>query len=77
LVQVIQPLHQLESNQLEGEDIIIETAGYRAKPRARTTTIHFTPPSDQAETQQLIPNNTTNTGGYSAKKLLNVFPPLD
>jgi hypothetical protein len=58
-------------NQLEGEDIILETAGYRAKSKPQAATIHFTPPSDQLKTQQF---NITNTGGYLVKKLLNIPP---
>jgi hypothetical protein len=40
---------------MEGEDIIIKTAGYHAKPKSQAAVIHFSPPSDQFETQKLIP----------------------
>jgi hypothetical protein len=32
------------TNQLDGEDIVIETAGYRTKSKPQTAAIHFTPP---------------------------------
>jgi hypothetical protein len=63
------------SNQLEGEDVVIETAGYRAKPKARTTTIHFTPPSDQAETQQLIPVQYHQHWRVFSEEAAQRFPP--
>jgi hypothetical protein len=63
------------SNRLEGEDIIIETAGYRSKPRARTTTIRFTPPSDQAETQRLIPAQYHQHWRVFSEEAAQRFPP--
>jgi hypothetical protein len=63
------------SNQLEGEDIIVKTAGYRTKSRSRATTIHFTPPSDQAETQQLIPKQYHQHWRVFSEEAAQCFPP--
>jgi hypothetical protein len=63
------------SNHLEGEDIIIETAGYCTKPKPQTTAIHFTPPSDQLETQKLIPEQYHQHWRVFSEEAAQCFPP--
>jgi hypothetical protein len=63
------------SNQLEGEDITLETAGYRAKTKPHAATIHFTPPSDQSETQQLIPEQYHCHWRVFSEEAAQCFPP--
>jgi hypothetical protein len=43
------------SNQMNGDNIIIETMGFQAKSRPQVNALNFTTPSDQLETQKLIP----------------------
>jgi hypothetical protein len=63
------------SNQLDGEDIVIKTAGYCAKSKPQTTTIHFTPPSDQLGTQKLIPKQYHQHWRVFSEEAAQCFPP--
>jgi hypothetical protein len=63
-------------NQLDGEDIIIETAGYCNKSRPQVSAIHFKPPSDQLETQKLIPEQHHQHWRVFSEEARPTFPPV-
>jgi hypothetical protein len=63
------------SNKLDGENIVIETVGYHTKSRPRAATIHFTPPTNQSETQKLIPKQHHQHWRVFSKEAAQHFPP--
>jgi hypothetical protein len=60
---------------MDRDNLIIETAGFRAKPKPQVSTIHFTPPSDQLTTQQLIPEQYHQHWRVFSEEAVQRFPP--
>jgi len=70
------PTINWETNQLEGDDVTIETAGYRtrlATPSARNVILK--PPGDQGETEKLIPPHYQRHWTVFSEEAAQRFPP--
>src|SRR6202453_2212369 len=70
------PTINWETNQLEGDDVTIETAGYQTKlatPSARNVILK--PPGDKAETEKLIPLQYQRHWTVFSEEAAQRFPP--
>jgi hypothetical protein len=63
------------TNQMDGDNLIIETTGFCSKIKPQSATIHFAPPSDQPETQRLIPEQYHLHWRVFSEEAVQHFPP--
>jgi hypothetical protein len=62
-------------NQLNGEDIIIETAGFHSRTPTQICTVDFSAPTDQIEVQKLIPEQYHQHCCVFSEEAAQCFPP--
>jgi hypothetical protein len=63
------------TNCLNGEDVIIETAGFHSKTKPQIHTINFSTPKDQLETQKLIPEQYQRHWRVFSEEAAQCSPP--
>src|ERR1700677_3796860 len=73
--KIFNPTIDWTNNQLPGDNMIIETAGYRSKEATIIRNITFTPPNDRLEVQKHIPPQYHQHWEVFSEEAAQRFPP--